>query len=83
MIATDGITTVVDHNDYNLTIYEAAEKLMHKEKVIAVEHPDYMQEELCNVYPDQVVLDWKDYEGMEYPEVFESLRTYEQFGIYL
>jgi hypothetical protein len=83
MLATDGNTTVVDHNDYNLTIYEAAEKLMHKEKIIAVEFPDHTQDELEDVYPDPVVLDWKDFQDMDYPQVFEELRSYDQFGIYL
>ena len=83
MEATNGKTTVVDHNDYNLTIYEATQKLMNKEKIIAVEFPDYSKEELYDVYPDPVVLDWKDYEGMSEHHLFEELRSYEQYGEYL
>lgn len=81
MEATDGKTTVVDHNDYNLTIYEAVRKLMNKEKIIALEFPDYSKEELFD--PDPVVLDWKDFETMSERGVFEELRSYEQYGEYL
>lgn len=80
MIATDGKVTVVDHNDYNLTIYQTVDRLMSKKKVIAVEYPDYSQVELYNVYSEPQILDWKDYEGKSYLEVFEWLRSYEQFG---
>lgn len=83
MNATDSKTTVVDHNDYNLTIYEAVRKLSNKEKIIAVEFLDFSQEELYDVYPDPVVLDWKDFEGMGEREIFEELRSYEQYGEYL
>lgn len=80
MIATDGKVTIVDHNDYNLTIYQAVDRLMNKKKVIAVEYPDYSQKELYNVYPEPQVLDWMEYEGQSYLEIFEWLRSYEQFG---
>lgn len=82
MIATDGQTTVVDHNDYNLTIYQAVDRLRNKKKIIAVEFPDYSLDQLYNMYSEPEVLDWKDYEGMSYLEIFEWLRSYEQFGEY-
>ncbi|MBS1635406.1 MAG: hypothetical protein JST26_05740 [Bacteroidetes bacterium] len=83
MIASDKQTTVVDHNDYDLTIYEAAQKLLDKEKVIAVEYPDYTREHLHEVYPDPVVLDWQDYLGMDVEEVMQEIQQYEHFGTYL
>lgn len=83
MIVTDGTTTVVDHNDYNLTIYEAADRLMNKEKIIACEHPDYLAEDLGNVYPDPEVLDGRDYANKSRSDIVEELRAYEQFGTYL
>jgi len=83
MIATDGTTTVVDHNDYNLTIYEAAEKLMSKEKIIACEYPDYLAENIGDVYPDPEVLDGRDYEHKSLSIIIEELRAYAQFGTYL
>lgn len=82
MIVTDGETTVVDHNDYNLTIYQAVDRLRNKKKIIALEYPNYITEDLHNVYPEPEVLHWKDYEGMSYLEIFEWLRSYEQFGDY-
>lgn len=82
MIATDGTVTVVDHTNYNLTMEEAAERLKNKENVIAVEYPDFSQENLESVYQDPVVLTWRDYFEMEQGEIIENIRLYEQFGIY-
>ena len=82
IIATDGMVTVVDHNNYNLSIDEAAGQLKNKKNVIAVEFPDFGQEYLQSVYQDPVVLNWQDYFEMEKEQIIEDIRIYEQFGIY-
>jgi hypothetical protein len=82
MEATDGITTVIDTNDYNLSLKEAVANLKSKRPIIAVEYPDYSQEHLSSVYQEPVVLTWQDYFDQEDEEIIESLRQYEQFGIY-
>jgi hypothetical protein len=82
MKVTDGIVTVVDHTNYDLTRKEAAGLLKNKKNVIAVEHPDFSQEHLQSVYQEPVVLTWQDYFELEQDEIIENLRTYEQFGAY-
>lgn len=82
MKATDGIVTVVDHTNYNLTMDEAAQRLKNKQNVIAVEYPDFSQEHLESVYKVPVVLTWQDYFETENDEIIENIRLYEQFGIY-
>lgn len=82
MIVTDGKMTVADHHDYNLTIYQAVDRLRNKKRIIALEYPDYTQEELYQIYPEPEVLNWQDYQGMSCLEIFEWLRSYEQFGSY-
>lgn len=82
MKATDGITTVIDNNNYNLTLKEAVSQLKSKHPIIAVEYPDYSQEHLESVFQEPVVLNWQDYFDQEDEEIIESLRLYEQFGIY-
>jgi hypothetical protein len=82
MKATDGIVTVIDHTNYNLTMNEAAEYLKNKQNVIAVECPDFSQEHLESVYQDPVVLNWQDYFELEKDQIIDDIRIYEQFGIY-
>ncbi len=82
MKATDGITTVIDTNDYNLSLTEAVTHLKSKRPIIAVEYPDYSQEHLASVYQEPVVLNWQDYFDQADEEIIESIRIYEQFGIY-
>lgn len=82
MKATDGIVTVIDHINYNLTMDEAVERLKRKENVIAVEFPDFSQEHLQSVYQEPVVLTWQDYFELEKEQIIEDIRIYEQFGIY-
>lgn len=82
MKVTDGIVTVIDHTNYNLTMDEAVERLKNKQDVIAVEYPDFSQEHLESVYQDPVVLNWQEYFELETEEIIESIRIYEQFGIY-
>lgn len=82
MKATDGIVTVVDHTNYNLTMDEAANRLKNKENVIAVECPDFSQEYLESVYKEPVILTWQDYFELEKEQIIEDIRVYEQFGIY-
>lgn len=80
MIVTDGITTVVDHTDYNLTTDQAAARLKNKESVIAVDFPDYGQENLGSVYAWPEILNWPDFYKMELSDIVEAIRGYEQFG---
>jgi hypothetical protein len=82
MIATDGKVTVVDNNNYNLSIDQAAEFLKNKRNVLAVEFPDFSQEHLESVYQEPVVLKWQDYFDLEKEQIIEDIRIYEQFGIY-
>jgi hypothetical protein len=82
MKATDGITTVIDNTHYNLSLKEAAKQLKSKRSVMAVECPDYSQEYLESIYQEPVVLNWQDYFDQEDEEIIESIRIYEQFGIY-
>ncbi len=81
MKATDGIVTVVDHTNYNLTMDEAADRLKNKENVIAVECPDFSQEYFESVYKEPVILTWQDYFELEKEQIIEDIRVYEQFGI--
>ena len=80
MIITDGIATVVDHNNYNLTRKEAVDRLKSKQSMIAVEYPDFTQEHIQNMYPEPVILDWHNYFEKSEEELMEELRIYEQFG---
>lgn len=82
MKATDGIVTVIDHTNYNLTMDEAVEHLKNRQNVIVVECPDFSQEHLESVYQDPVVLNWQDYFELEKEQIIEDIRFYEQFGIY-
>jgi len=82
MIATDGKVTVVDSNNYNLSLDEAAERLKNKGNVIAVGFPNFSQEHLESVYRKPVVLTWQDYFELEKEQIVEDIRIYEQFGIY-
>jgi hypothetical protein len=82
MKATDGITTVVDHTHYNLNLKEAAKRLKSKRSTVAVKCPDYSQEYLESIYQEPVVLNWQDYFDQDDVEIIESIRMYEQFGIY-
>lgn len=80
MIATDGIVTVVDHTDYNLSLREAAQRLKNKESIIAVEFPDYSQEFLGSVYPEPETLPWQNFYQLEISEIIEAIRSYEKYG---
>jgi hypothetical protein len=82
MKATDGITTVIDTNDYNLSLKEAVAHLKSKRPVTAVEYPDYSQDQLSSVYQEPAVLNWQDYFDQDDEEIIENIRVYEQFGIY-
>jgi hypothetical protein len=44
--------------------------------------PDYGQEHFESTYHEPVVLNWEDYFDQEADEIIESIRMYEQFGIY-
>jgi hypothetical protein len=46
------------------------------------ECPDYSQEHFESTYYESVILNWEDYFDQEAEEIIESIRMYEQFGIY-
>ncbi len=82
MKVTDGITTVIDNTNCNLTLEEAVKQLKSKHPIMAVESPDFSQERLESIYQEPAVLNWQDYFDQEAEEIIQSLRVYEQFGIY-
>ena len=82
MKARNGMTMVVGHTHYDLGLKETTTQLKSKRSIVAVECPDYNQEYLESIYQEPVVLNWQDYFDQEDVEIIESIRMYEQFGIY-
>lgn len=81
MIITDGNRTLVDHTDYNLSIEEAAIKLLTGRNIIAQSFPDYLSgESIEDQYPESEELKAEQFAGQTYEEIVKYLSMYYQFG---
>ena len=75
-----GNATMVDHNNYDLSLDEAAKELSGGRDVIALEFTDYSQDESFE-FPQTDVLKAEHYKGKSIDEIIESIRCYyESFG---
>ena len=74
------IVQVIDNQ--NLSIEQAANRLVNEQSVLAVTFPDLTEEELCNSYPEPVVLSPGDFYGFRLKKILRCLQGYERFAVY-
>lgn len=80
IVIEKGNAVCVDHNDYDLSLTEAAQELFEGRNVIAREFEDYSDESELS-FPEVDNLIASDYTGKSIEQIIESIRgCYESFG---
>lgn len=69
-------------DDQNLSIEQAANRLANEQSVLAASFPDLREDELCNSYPEPVVLSPGDFYGFRLQKILRCLQGYERFAVY-
>jgi len=78
IIITKGSATMVDHNNYDLTLEQAAMELFYGANVIALEYEDFEDE---FSFPCTDTLKASDFKGLTHDEIIDKIRCYyESFG---
>lgn len=81
IIIEKGNAVSVDHNNYDLSLDQAAVELSKGRNVVAREFEDFSLDDDDCSFPEVDVLEARDYAGMNTEQIIESIRGYyESFG---
>lgn len=69
-------------DNQNLSIEQAADRLVNEQSILAAGFPDFREDELCNSYPEPVVLSPSDFYGLRLKQILRHLQGYERFAVY-
>ncbi len=82
MKTINSTTTVNVPDNHNLSIEQAAERLANEQSVLAAGFPDLSEDEICNSYPEPIVLSPGDFYGLRLKQILRHLQGYERFAVY-
>lgn len=69
-------------DDQNLSIEQAADRLVNEESILAAGFPDFTEDAVYNSYPEPVVLSPTDFYGLRLKQILRHLQGYERFEVY-